>query len=751
MRYKYPIVIVVILTLTMVCILTGSLLAQTTWIQYGSNPVLDVGGNGSWEDERIFSPAVIHDNTGYKMWYAAYGSNYRIGYATSPDGIAWSKYPGNPILDLGPNGSWDDYEVGGPTVIYDGTGYKMWYNGSDGSHARIGYATSVDGITWTKHTNNPVLDLGPGGWDSYHVANPTVLFDCDIYKMWYAGRDGSRWRIGYAISTDGITWMKQPTNPVLNIGPNGTWDDKNVDVPCVIHNGSHYEMWYSGLSGSTWRIGYAMSADGISWEKHQDNPVLDTGPGGSWSSTSVSYPYALLEGNVYKMWYSGSNGSYAKIGYATSGAAVIPEPSLKPNLSITSKMTPPGTSVTVEISIDDATGMAGGDILVNYDANILTINDVRATDLISGINLIVNDTIPGKIMMSMAGAQGIPTGSGALIEIDLAVDLSVEIGTETTLDFGEAAIYNELGIVIPTNLENGTIEITGIRGDVNQDGLVRANDAILTLRFIVEIDTPTEYQEWAADMNGDGNVGANDAILILRASSEMAAPGIGPVAHSGHIAIMLAEADVTRSSMTIPLVVDNAAGVVGGDILISYDISSLRAVEVAANDGLMAYNTSTPGLVRISFANANGLHDNTIAAITFNTLSDSHTEPVINMAELYDYNARPMDVVVMRHHELLPKHTAAFQNYPNPFNPETWIPYQLVTDSSVIIRIYSSSGQLVRTIDLGYRKAGGYVSRGEAAHWDGTTDSGELAASGIYYYNVKAGEYTATKKMIVVR
>ncbi len=67
------------------------------------------------------------------------------------------------------------------------------------------------------------------------------------------------------------------------------------------------------------------------------------------------------------------------------------------------------------------------------------------------------------------------------------------------------------------------------------------------------------------------------------------------------------------------------------------------------------------------------------------------------------------------------------------------------------IRIYGSMGQLVRTIDLGHRKAGVYVARDEAAHWDGINDSGERVASGIYYYTIQTDQYTATKKMIVAQ
>jgi flagellar hook assembly protein FlgD len=69
----------------------------------------------------------------------------------------------------------------------------------------------------------------------------------------------------------------------------------------------------------------------------------------------------------------------------------------------------------------------------------------------------------------------------------------------------------------------------------------------------------------------------------------------------------------------------------------------------------------------------------------------------------------------------------------------------------VTIRIYSSSGQLVRTIDLGHKRAGAYVTRGKAAHWDGVNDSGERVASGIYYYTIQTDQYTATRKMIVAQ
>ncbi len=97
----------------------------------------------------------------------------------------------------------------------------------------------------------------------------------------------------------------------------------------------------------------------------------------------------------------------------------------------------------------------------------------------------------------------------------------------------------------------------------------------------------------------------------------------------------------------------------------------------------------------------------------------------------------------------LPNKTALFPNYPNPFNPETWIPYQLVSPSDVSIAIYSSGGKLVRQLNLGHQPVGIYRHRTQAAYWDGKNDIGELVASGIYFYTFTAGDFTATRKMLI--
>lgn len=100
---------------------------------------------------------------------------------------------------------------------------------------------------------------------------------------------------------------------------------------------------------------------------------------------------------------------------------------------------------------------------------------------------------------------------------------------------------------------------------------------------------------------------------------------------------------------------------------------------------------------------------------------------------------------------LTPKETALLHNYPNPFNPETWIPYQLAQPADVTVTIYAADGTLVRKLDLGHQPAGMYQSRNRAAHWDGKNAVGEPVASGVYYYTLTAGDFSATRKMLILK
>jgi predicted GH43/DUF377 family glycosyl hydrolase len=171
------------------------------------------------------------------MWYT--GSNAtsasHIGYATSQDGVIWQKHLENPVMSPGLLGDWQEDEVREPHVMLNEGIYQMWY----GSGNQIGYATSVDGIDWEKHSGNPVLV--PWGFGSYAVEHPTVIRLFDEFYMWYESRELSR--AGYenyiqdATSPNGINWSEHSYTFITCGSP---FDRQ----PAVILRPTSAQMWF---------------------------------------------------------------------------------------------------------------------------------------------------------------------------------------------------------------------------------------------------------------------------------------------------------------------------------------------------------------------------------------------------------------------------------------------------------------------------------------------------------------------------
>jgi predicted GH43/DUF377 family glycosyl hydrolase len=228
--------------------------AQTQWTKYANNPVHLYGGQ----------PSVILDNDTFKMWYArgtsdSLGLKIVVCYATSTNGIEWTDHP-DATLDCGEPGTWDSRVRDTPYVIKDPYGYKLWYLGadhigypwSDSLTLVFGFATSSDGLHWDVWPE-PVLKKGhTDSWDAVWLESPAVIYEDGLYKMWYTGMttEGgkARGQIGYATSTDGIDWDKHPDNPLVNVGGEGSGEDYVVGACTVIKRDSLYEMWYGGMS-----------------------------------------------------------------------------------------------------------------------------------------------------------------------------------------------------------------------------------------------------------------------------------------------------------------------------------------------------------------------------------------------------------------------------------------------------------------------------------------------------------------------
>jgi hypothetical protein len=222
---------------------------------------------------------VIADRDTFKMWYWGLNPTLEgnvlnsIGYAWSLDGSNWNRMAGTGTLgsvydrymaDLP-----DSSGVAMPCVVKDGGTYHMWYCHVVGDYFRIGYATSSDGIHWTKVNgtgrNGSVIDWGPSGsFDQVSAQWPTVIKTDDGFMMWYYGFDGSTPRIGCSISTDGMNW-----NPAPGVDASGACFEGALGT-CVILMGTQYKMWYA--PGNPDQVNLAFS-DYTTDVSRSENPV----------------------------------------------------------------------------------------------------------------------------------------------------------------------------------------------------------------------------------------------------------------------------------------------------------------------------------------------------------------------------------------------------------------------------------------------------------------------------------------------
>jgi len=280
------------------------------YVDNPNNPIFD--GSQPWDNLAVISPVILYDGDSYKMWFAgrSVGNPIRIGYATSPDGVTWTENE-NPVLTVGPSGSFDSANLQKLTVLHEETGYKMWYTGIDASGRQtIGLATSLDGVNWLKYSQNPVLVPGlSGSWNEALVKGPSVVMLDGVYFMWFIGLSAEgEAGIGLAYSNDGTIWEAEVNNPVMERAPENEWESLSSSGPHVAQreDGSLL-MVYMGYDGNHRQIGMAHSQNGIDWIRNAHNPLIPNGEPGSWNADVSTGPFALIvERGHYSFWYTGN-------------------------------------------------------------------------------------------------------------------------------------------------------------------------------------------------------------------------------------------------------------------------------------------------------------------------------------------------------------------------------------------------------------------------------------------------------------
>lgn len=441
MKTKLILALTLVAMLSLMTMATANAALPTglSWVKHAGNPV--VNGTLCYSGEHFDPAIVVESANNYKMYFSSRSDGADVYLATSSDGgLTWTcGNGGSPVLTRGSGGTWDDTRVMTVSVLKESASdYKMWYTGrnSAGVYA-TGYATSSNGVAWTKYGSNPVMTVGsPSAWDSQYIREPSVLKVSGTYHMWYSGT--AKWpffHIGHATSPDGIVWTRDSGNPVVTTTAT-LWDQNEQYAPSVVDNGGAFEMFYSGNSGGRWVTGHATAASANGpWTKDANAVISPDATGWEAGSDSADYAAGVLDGSTWKLFYSSGSGGYL-IGLATlSNQAQLTFNPLVASVNV-------GGTKVVSIDISDVTNLYGYQFQVNYDSS-----KVSATGaFVDGFfDTSANAFVPGPWNAACSGGsckfaatkQGVLsgyTGSGTLAQITFTGNVAGDVPLTFTLD-----------------------------------------------------------------------------------------------------------------------------------------------------------------------------------------------------------------------------------------------------------------------------------------------------------------------------
>ena len=295
-----------------------------------------------WQAQHVSYPFVTYDTAAgrFQLYYAGSSSTqvneslwdqWVTGVVTSSNSLEWT-YPDNyeqilfarkfmegDVVNADEQSKiFDAVYAVDACVVKDGPEYKCWYTGWNGDiehtggglskkiNFRIGYATSTDGLHWTKKAGSSgagaVVGTGAAAEkDAYGAEDPYVIKENGSYRMWYTGYNGQSRVIQYAVSSDGINWTKKGSVLPAESG----FTEQETQNPVIIRRAGQYELWYQGRNASTPQkhIGRAISNDGITWKKADDIKLNPTPPDrvwpyGPWTAISPEENGNLILGNA---------------------------------------------------------------------------------------------------------------------------------------------------------------------------------------------------------------------------------------------------------------------------------------------------------------------------------------------------------------------------------------------------------------------------------------------------------------------
>ena len=439
--------------------------------------------------------------------------------------------------------------------------------------------------------------------------------------------------------------------------------------------------------------------------------------------------YTLIEASV--------DGAKPVIFTATATTPITPQPDINtpkpPEPEVFVNITPSiiispamGKRFTLNVNIKGGENINGYVITMKYDPTALglklkddngnlTFNGKYLPDAYPLIISESNESVNPHTVTLATASPSESSGDGVLAKLTFEV---VEL-KESTLELVDVKLSTSEEFLLTPNFDNNPVIVKDY--DANVDGIGEVN--VLDLVKVGQCFGKTTGDCSAADVNEDGNIDILDLAAVVRAMGVSEDPSSVPEDVNG------------EEPPTVPEDV-NGDGVV--------NILDIAAVAAAVEDtgsapsihDMEQFNVSAKD-VQTWLTQAKAFNPN----ISETTIAHPDYQRGIAMLENL--------LATLTQTAATPQKTALLLNYPNPFNPETWIPYQLAEATDVTVTIHSMNGSLIRTLSLGHQSAGLYRSKSRAAYWDGKNEFGEQVASGLYFYTLTAGRFSATGKMLI--
>ena len=491
------------------------------------------------------------------------------------------------------------------------------------------------------------------------------------------------------------------------------------------------------------------------------------------------------------------------IGVGTDSTEVVPDATASVNVSISPspiQSPAPGEQLVLNLNITGGENVAGYQATVQFDTTALRyVSSANGSYLPAGAFVIPPVVDENRVTLAATSLTGGSQGDGTLATVTFEV---IEVKSSvltlsgvqlTDVDADFLSVSSENGEVVASGTSTKTVETvmsltpSSVASPTIGEQLtfnVSIADGKNVAGYAFKLGFDATALRYVSGSNADylpagaftiPPLVSGNQVTLVAVSPNDEREGIGTLATVTFEVIAVKPSTLRFSAVSLTDRNANALSVraKNGEV-----VESIRIPEDVNGDGVVNLDDMNLAASRVNQrgentadVNGDGVVDGADLLLIAAAIEQGNAAPSLHprsvverftAAEVHHWLwlARQVDLTDPMHQRgfllleqlleiLTPKETTLLSNYPNPFNPETWIPYHLSKPGDVTLRIYTADGRLVRTLALGHQAAGIYEFRSRAAYWDGKNELGESVASGVYFYILTAGDFAATRKMLI--